>query len=50
MLVDLNKFKASLSKDHLKPNSFIVAEQMPGKFVYKDMSHWIENVILFKKF
>lgn len=46
MIVDLNKIKASLSQNHLKPNSLIVAEQMPGRFVYKDMSLWIEKVIL----
>lgn len=44
MIIDLFKFKASFAKEKLEKNTLIVAEQMPGKVIYQDMSPRLENV------
>ena len=44
MIVDLNKIKASRSKEKLESNSLIVAEQIPGQVLSKDMTSHLETV------
>jgi len=44
MIIDMNKIKASHSKEHLESNSLIVAEQIPGDMIFKDMSSHLEKV------